>query len=157
MTDPGAAAEAAEGRGRAARITPLHVLVVGTDDWAVTQSVESLRAGGATALTCHEPGDPPFPCNALRKGGVCPLDIGVDVVVTVRARPVAAPSEGEFGVICALRAGAPLVSVGMTANSPFEPWVSRAVGRDGDVAQICEEVVTECGHPIIDLAERPAR
>src|SRR2546426_12358714 len=82
----------------AAEVAPLTALVVGTDDWAIEQGAEALDDAGHRVLRCHEPGQPAFPCNALREGGTCPLDVGFDVVVTVRARPMAKPVDAEFGV-----------------------------------------------------------
>ena len=64
------------------------MLVVGTDDWAIEQSAAALEEAGFGVLRCHEPGAPAFPCNALIEGRTCPLDVGFDVVATVRARPL---------------------------------------------------------------------
>ena len=36
-----------------------------------------MRAGHQV-LRCHEPGESPFPCNALIAGRQCPLDVGFD-------------------------------------------------------------------------------
>jgi hypothetical protein len=116
------------------------VLVVGTDDWAVEQVASTLGDAGCQTLTCHPPGQPTFPCNALVEGRVCPLDAGFDVVVTVRARPVDQPTPGEMGVICGLRAGAPLVIAGMGGRNPFGPWASRSVGPDDSLAEVVAEV-----------------
>ncbi|MGH8992513.1 MAG: hypothetical protein ACRDYV_01125 [Acidimicrobiia bacterium] len=107
---------------------PTSVLVVGTDDWAVEQVSATLSEAGCQILTCHPPGEPVFPCNALVEGRTCPLDAGFSVVVTVRARPVDQPIPGELGVICGLHAGAPLVIAGMSARNPFLPWAARSVG-----------------------------
>jgi hypothetical protein len=120
---------------------PLSVLVVGTDDWAIEQSATELEAGGCRILRCHEPGQPPFPCNALIEGRVCPLDVGFDVVVTVRARPLSEPCQAELGVICALHRGTPLVVAGVASERPFGPWASLAVDQGGDVVTACEKVV----------------
>jgi len=122
---------------------PLTALVVGTDDWAIEQCATELEAEGGRVLRCHEPGDPAFPCNALLEGRTCPLDEGFDVVVTVRARPLAEPSRAEMGVVCALHAGKPLVVAGVASERPFGPWASLAVEQGGDVATACEKVVAE--------------
>lgn len=113
------------------------VLVVGTDDWAVEQAVESLTGSGHRVLTCHPPGQPALPCNALVEGRTCPLDVGFDVVVTVRARPVDQPALGEMGVICGLHAGAVLVAAGMAGRNPFDRWATPAAesGLDAAVAE----------------------
>jgi hypothetical protein len=125
------------------------VLVVGTDDWAVEQAAARLAEGGCAVHTCHAPGRPAFPCNALIGQG-CPLDQGCDVVVTVRARPLDRPAPGEMGVICGLHRGAALVSAGMAGDNPFLPWVTRAVAADEQLAA----VVTAVGR---DLRERPGQ
>jgi hypothetical protein len=114
--------------------------VVGTDDWAIEQSATELEAGGCRVLRCHEPGEPAFPCNALIEGRTCPLDVGFDVVATVRARPLSAPSQAELGVVCALHAGAPLVVAGVGADRPFGPWAAATVEQGGDILTACERV-----------------
>jgi hypothetical protein len=117
------------------------VLVVGTDDWAIEQSATELEAGGCTVLRCHEPGDPAFPCNALIQGRTCPLDVGFDVVVTVRARATSEPSQAEMGVVCALHQGTPLVVAGVASERPFGPWSALTVEQGGDVVTACEKVM----------------
>lgn len=116
-------------------------LVVGTDDWAIGQTAAGLEERGWQVLRCHEAGEDPFPCNALRPGRKCPLDVGFDVVVTARARAVAAPAPAEFGVVCALRRGAPLVVAGVGHERPFGPWTAIAVRRGGDVVSACRLAV----------------
>jgi hypothetical protein len=115
-------------------------LVVGTDDWAIEQAAASLETSGCEVLRCHEPGEPGFPCNALLKGRTCPLDIGFDVVLTMRARAIPSPAEGEMGVVCALHEGVPLVVAGVGTERPFGPWASSTVTPAGDVATACQEV-----------------
>ena len=119
------------------------VLVVGTDDWAIEQSAAALQAAGHTPLRCHEPGAPAFPCNALLPGHRCPLDVGVDAVVTSRARPVSAPTLSETGVTCALRAGLPLVVTGISDRGPFKDLASRVVTEQGHVAAAVEDVSSQ--------------
>jgi hypothetical protein len=119
---------------------PPTVLVVGTDDWAIEQSATELEAGGCLVLRCHEPGEPAFPCNALIEGRTCPLDVGFDVVVAVRARPLSTPSQAELGVVCALHAGAPLVVAGVGSDRLFGPWAAATVEQGGDVLTACEMV-----------------
>ena len=135
-------------RGDSRRRLALNVLVVGTDDWAIQQAAEALRADGTEVLQCHEPGEPAFPCNALLEGRVCPLDVGFDVVLTVRGRPLPRPSEGEMGVVCALRNRVPLVVAGMATHNPYSPWAARVVDRHGDLAVACAEAATT-----VDLRE----
>jgi hypothetical protein len=126
------------------------VLVVGTDDWAIEQLGASLSGARHAVLRCHEPGEPTFPCNAFIPGRTCPIDAGVDVVVTVRARPRHEPAPGEMGVVCAVRAGAPLVVAGMTHDNPFAQLAPRIVEPGGDVASVCADVIDR----VVDLTGR---
>jgi len=126
-------------------------LVVGTDDWAVDRAVATLEDASFTVLRCHDPGEPAFPCNALREGRSCPLDIGVDVVATMRARPLRSAAEGEFGIICAQRVGVPLVVAGLSPEA-LKPWASAVVDYEGDLGTVCAKVVAERA----DLVARPA-
>ena len=134
-----AAAEASVPEGE----RTLAVLVVGTDDWAIEQSAAALQAAGHEPLRCHDPGAPSFPCNALLPGRRCPLDIGVDAVVTSRARPVSAPTVSEMGVTCALHAGVPLVVTGISDRGPFNGLASRVVTEQGHVAAAVEDVSSQ--------------
>jgi hypothetical protein len=121
----------------------LSVLVVGTDDWAIEQSAAALQAAGHEPLRCHDAGAPAFPCNALLPGRRCPLDIGVDAVVTSRARPVSAPTLSETGVTCALHAGVPLVVTGIADRGPFKQLAARVVTEQGHVAAAVEDVSSQ--------------
>ena len=127
------------------------VLVVGTDDWGVQQAVDHLAGSGMVPLTCHPCGEPAFPCNALVEGRVCPLDVGIDIAVTVRARPEALPTAGEQGITCALHEGIPVVTAGIAGRNPFAPWAARAVGRGDDLAVVVEDVLRDA-----ELAEHHA-
>ena len=122
---------------------PLTVLVVGTDDWAVEQAGASLRAAGLRVLGCHQPGEPPFPCNAFLPGRRCPIDEGVDVVLDVRARPARELEPGEVGVVCGLRARAPLAVAGATGHHPFEPLAPIVVAEGGDVVSACRLAIDQ--------------
>ena len=129
----------------------LSCLVVGTDDWAIEQGARSLELGGTVVHRCHEPGEPVFPCRALQPGGQCPLDSGVDVVVSMRARPDAAPLPGEIGVVCGLHAGIPLVVAGLASDHPFEPWADAVVERGGDLTDACRTAAFRT----VDLTAKP--
>jgi hypothetical protein len=131
------------GVGRVDRASIRPVLVVGTDDWAVEQVVARLTAADIPTLTCHPAGAPAFPCNALVEGRTCPLDVGFDVVVNVRARPVDVPEFGEFGAVCGLRAGAVIVTAGISSRDPFATWATTAVGRDGNLPEVVARVAVE--------------
>lgn len=117
------------------------VLVVGTDDWAIDQAATELEHRGFAVLRCHEPGQPAFPCNALIEGRSCPLDVGFGVVADVRARPLTNLSQPEFGVVCALHHGHPLVVAGLSQEIPLGPWAARKVTEGKDLATTCEEVL----------------
>jgi hypothetical protein len=114
------------------------VLVVGTDQWAIEQAGGQLRAAGRQVLRCHEPGEPVFPCNALLPGRRCPLDVGIDVVLDMRARPVNPPALSEFGAVCALHAGVPLVVAGVPGESGFGPWAASGVENGVELAAACD-------------------
>lgn len=140
--------ESATGRVRAGPSTSIRassVLVVGTDQWAVEQAVGQLTAADRDVSRCHEPGEAAFPCNALIEGRRCPLDDGVDVVLDVRARPVSPPSIDEFGVVCALHAGVPLVVAGVTWEGGFGPWAAKRVTQGKELASACDAAVAERG------------
>jgi hypothetical protein len=111
------------------------VLAVGTDDWGTSQVATRLQAAGATVAMCHDVGSDVFPCRGAR--GDCPIDRGVDVVVTMRSRPSREPAPGEFGVICGLRAGLPVVVGGLAAANPFEAWSDHVAVADGDLVDAC--------------------
>jgi hypothetical protein len=117
-----------------------NVLVVGTDDWATEQVTAQLSDAGHPVLSCHPQGEPGFPCNAMVEGRTCPLDVGFDVVLSVRARPLEQPAIGEMGAVCGLRAGATLVLAGMTRGNPFGPWAS-AVVENGDLVATVEQAL----------------
>jgi hypothetical protein len=136
----GGAEVAGEGR---AGIRPLprprtRVLVVGTHDWAIEQAASSIEDAGCTVLRCHEPGQPSFPCNALVEGRTCPLDAGFDVALTARARPLGTLAPSEFGVVCALHHGLPLVVAGVAPERPLGPWAAQKVDQGGDLVSACE-------------------
>jgi len=131
----------------------LSVLVVGTDDWAIEQSAASLQDAGHEPQRCHDPGSPAFPCNALLPGR-CPLDRGVDIVVTSRARALSAPTPSEMGVTCALHAQIPLVVTGISDRGPFTRYAARTVSERGNVAAACEAVAAETAN-VIRLEEGP--
>ena len=119
------------------------VLVVGTHDWAIEQAAASLEGAGCSVLRCHEPGQPSFPCNALIEGRTCPLDAGFDVAVSVRARPLGSLAQSEFGVICALHHGMPLVVAGVAPERPLGPWAAETVRQGDDLASACIRAARE--------------
>ena len=130
-------------KDESAQPAPGAVLVVGTDDWGIQQAVDQLEAAGLRALTCHPAGAPAFPCNALVEGRTCPLEVGFDLAVTIRARPDAVPAQGEMGVICALQRKVPLVTAGMAGRNPFAPWAVWALGRSDDLVAVVRAALGE--------------
>jgi hypothetical protein len=126
-----------------APVTGPTVLVVGTDEWAIDQAAELLVRSGSPVLRCHEPGEPAFPCNAMVEGRSCPVDLGFDVVATVRARASASPAISEFGVVCGVRANAPLVVAGLAPEGLYGPWASATVAQDDDLASACRQVAAK--------------
>jgi hypothetical protein len=136
-----------------AKRTRLGVLAMGTDDWATEQVATALIRSGHTVLRCHEPGEAAFPCNALIEGRRCPLDEGFDVAITTRARSLPGPTTGEFGVVCALRQGVPLVVAGVPGIAPFQMWTSVAVEPGGDVVSACEKAYEDNQAALVDLRE----
>jgi hypothetical protein len=115
--------------------------VVGADDWAVGQTMRALQSAGIEALSCHDLGEAVLPCNALIKGRQCPVDAGIDAVVCVRSGTAPATSVGEFGTVCALHAGHPLILAGVATDHPLEPWAANVVATDGDLVSACLAVV----------------
>src|SRR5437660_5032568 len=108
----------------------LHVLVLESDQGAADVAREELTAAGHVVLRCHDPGAPAFPCNALVKGGHCPLDAAdVDVALDVRARPRSQPAAQEDGVACALRHQLPVVVAGTTVLNPYDGYAVEMLGR----------------------------
>lgn len=116
----------------------LKVLVVGTSDWAIEQGASELEREDCRVLRCHEPGQPTFPCNALIEGRTCPLDAGFDVVADVRVRPAGNLTQSEFGVVCALHHGFPLVVAGVDPERPLGPWASVVVQHGDDLVAACQ-------------------
>jgi hypothetical protein len=117
------------------------VLVVGTDDWAISDASGQLEAAGRAVHHCYESSETPFPCNALIPGVGCPLDQHqIDVVVNIRTGPGSGPTMAEMGAICGLRANIPLVVAGLSDASEFAPWADR-VPLSGDIVSTCDETV----------------
>jgi hypothetical protein len=133
------------------------VLVVGTEDWANEQAAASLEASGHVVLRCHEPGEQPFPCNALIPGRTCPLLVGFDVVLAVRTRPAPVPSPGEIGVVCALGRNIPLVVAGLLGDKHFGEQATVVVGRNEDLVAACEVAAAMGGsHYVAKVIPLPA-
>jgi hypothetical protein len=117
----------------------MRVLVVETDAGAADEAIARLEAAGHEVARCHEHGERhAFPCAGLTPDGMCPLrGEGVDVALTVRARPMPSPAALEDGAACALRANVPLVVTGQTVWNPFVQVPGVTVAH-GDVVAACE-------------------
>jgi hypothetical protein len=115
----------------------LDVLVVGRDRIATEQAMAQLEARGHRVHTCHEPGEPAFPCVGLLDPAACPLDAGIDVALLVRRGVHPGPLVEEDGVRCALRAGIPVVEDGSDILDPFDPWITDRVHASSDISAAC--------------------
>jgi len=129
----------------------MRVLVVESDPHSADSAVAHLQEAGHEIVRCHEPGQAPFPCNALRAGAACPLDTGpgVDVVLDSRAHPYPRPTAFEDGVSCAVRRSTPLVIAGTDGLNPFDEWTT-ATADDESVVVACERAAAA---PIKSLTE----
>lgn len=119
----------------------LDVLVIESRLHAADESVRALETAGHTVLRCQ--GDlADFPCRGLLVADDCPLAHEPDVALVVRPRLDPHTTPREVGVVCAVRAGIPLVEFGPEHLDPYEPWLTRRV-RDGDVVAACEAGVDD--------------
>ncbi len=107
-----------------------------------------LTAAGHAVHRCHEPGAPEFPCNGLAEGGGCPLEGPLDAAVVVRRGVVPRPTPGEDGVICALRAGVPVVEDGSDLLDPYAPFLTARVWNGDEVGEVVERAVADATAPL---------
>ena len=117
----------------------LSVLVVGTEAWAVDRAARELQHAGHRVVGCPLADDPGRTC-AVLDGSGCGLDGGLDVVLVVRARPLDRVVRSEYGALCALRRGVPLVLAGVGGRHPFAAFAATTVDLDGDVVGACTRV-----------------
>jgi hypothetical protein len=97
-----------------------------------------LGAAGHQVTYCHRPGQPSIECIGLAANGGCPL-ADPDIAVVVDARSHCGPlTIREFGAVCALRHGTPLVVAGPVPDVQVSPW------RDADVRCEPDDVVNAC-------------
>jgi hypothetical protein len=116
-----------------------NVLVLESDPGAATAARQELSGAGHTVHSCHDPGQPSFPCNALRDGGGCPFEATpIDVVLDVRRRARTTPTVREDGVACAIRQHVPLVVAGPTVFSPYADYATELCQDTADVVAACE-------------------
>jgi hypothetical protein len=115
---------------------PLDVLVVESRHGVAAEAVRSLEDAGHVVTTCYDDDSDGFPCRGLLDPAACPLNGQPDVALVVRHRVAPHPKPLEGGVVCALRAGVPVVESGPAPLDPYEPWLTARV--DGDVVAACE-------------------
>lgn len=106
-------------------VDPVRVLVVESHRGLASVAASTLEAAGHEVHRCFGPDDSGFPCVGMQ-GQPCPVEHGVDVVFLHRAGSTARPTPLEDGVLCALRAGVPVVEArARTAVvDPFGAFVS---------------------------------
>ncbi|HKE75894.1 MAG TPA: hypothetical protein VKB57_19920 [Acidimicrobiales bacterium] len=121
---------------------PLNVLVIESRPGAAAEPIRELGAAGHHTLTCHD-GRTAVTCRGLTSPDDCPLAQDPDVALLVRPRVDPHTSAREAtAVVCAVRAGIPLVEAGPAHLDPYDAVVTaRAV--DGDVVAACEAGVDE--------------
>lgn len=124
----------------AAEHRPLDVLLVEAQPHAGALATAALQDAGHRVHRCHGIDEPAFPCTAITEPGSCPLDRPIDVALLVRGHIFPAPTTAEGAVVCALRAGVPVVEDGPDLLDPFGPFLA---GRtDGDPVAACESAAS---------------
>ena len=111
--------------------TTTRVLVVGTDDWAIEQRSPGSRPaaeGQRSILRCHEPGSRTSPATPSQ-GGTCPLDVGFDVVATVRARPLRTSRRANSASSAPCATGSRWWSPGWLRSGPSDRGPQRSSNR----------------------------
>lgn len=102
---------------------------------------EALERRGHVAQCCHERTGEDGRCLAVRSAGWCPLDTGdIDVMVDVRGAGSRRMAAREFGVVCALRAGTPVV-VASDSRGYVPDWAAESCPLDQAV-QVAETLAT---------------
>ena len=123
----------------------MKILITEQRPGSAAEVAQRLGAAGHIPTYCHAP-DREETCVGLSKGGRCPL-ADVDVPVVVDARSDAADmTDSEFGAICAIRHGTPLVVAGPVPNPDLSPWREADRRCDPrDVVAACEEATSPVG------------
>lgn len=129
----------------------LNVLVVGTEAWAMDRAVRALQHAGHRVVQCPAAEWADDGCEVL-DGSTCELDDHLDVVLSVRARPLDRVVRSEYGAVCALRRGVPLVVAGSAASSPFAAFAVSDVDLDGDVVAACVGAAASGPRPLPQAA-----
>lgn len=102
------------------------------------ECIKRLRTAGHDLAYCHQHGNGSPSCAGTAAGASCPLAEG-DIAVVVDARADAgAITPYEFGAICALQHGTPLVIAGPVPDHQITPW------RDADVLCTVDDLAAGC-------------
>lgn len=111
-----------------------------------TVTAGRLGRAGHHITYCHCPGQPSIECVGLAANGRCPL-AGSDIDVVVDARSHCGPlTVREFGAVCALRHGTPLVVAGPVPDVQVSPWRDAEVRCEpDDVVNACEDAAAPVG------------
>ena len=133
----------------------MRVLVTESQPGAASAKAAELEGASHEVVTCFDPAGYSPVCRGMR-GGVCPVEVGVDAVVAVRGRPRPTPTHLETGVTCAVRRRVPLVVAGSVDMSPFVAPVLVAADRVG-VVEALDRVVGAAAHNLAAAANRAAR
>jgi hypothetical protein len=128
----------------------MRVLVMDSHPGSAGPATDTLLADGHDVIRCRDQFTPNQPC--LGHEGACPIDESrVDVALDVRGRPLPRPTAGEHGVVCASRAGIPVVISGQVAFQPFETLTTVELTGTSGVTSACEAAVAAA-----DRSERRA-
>lgn len=121
----------------------LDVLLIESYPGIGDRDAEMLSAAGHRVSRCFTADGADTDVNQSVCVGVrertCPLDHAADVALLVRDATAAGTTSTEIGVMCALRAGVPVVSNGSGVPGPFDGWLL-ACDAD-DVAASCVNAV----------------
>jgi hypothetical protein len=122
----------------------LNVLLLESEPHGADDAGDELTEAGHTVLTCHDAGQPAFPCRGILDRDACPLRAKViDVALAVRPRVRSLPAPSEDGVRCALMANVPLVVAGPSALDPYDRFATRVLDRTYQVVDACEAAAAE--------------
>jgi hypothetical protein len=127
---------------------PMRVLLMDSHPGAAEPAADALTSAGHEVVRCRDPFSPTHPCAGYDND--CPIDhASVDVALDVRGRPLPRPTAGEHGVVCASRAGVPVVIAGQVAFQPFETLTTVELAGTRSVVTACEAAVAS-----VDEADR---
>lgn len=115
----------------------LDVLVVQANRGAADGAAAAVAAAGHRVHQCYDHDSSGFPCRGVIAPTDCPLDGPIDVALSVRGPLNPWPTGLEGGVVCAIRAGLPLVEQSAGEPGPFTRWVTRLITPQDDVVEAC--------------------